>query len=294
MKSIEKLQVYYIASAGRSGSTLLDIILGNSKSTFSCGELTNLFSNGYKKNEYCSCKNKVNECVFWSKVISDWIDASILSVEDYQLILNEYLRNKATLLLLKQLVFPSQQFSNALRDTRLLYSLIAKHSECNTIIDSSKSAQRILFLRKAGIDTTVILLKRRFANVLNSTKKEFKKDLKMGVEEDLNPMSTRYSLLIWLLDTCLPIIFSFNLKRVKVQYEELISEPTKAFAFVINSQFDELLLKRGPFLAPHLCAGNRMRINDEIYLENKMSDELNNLSTNDMRLVKFLSIIGVK
>jgi hypothetical protein len=54
MQSLENFQVFYIASAGRSGSTLLDIILGNSKEVFSCGELTNLFSSCHLNNEYCS------------------------------------------------------------------------------------------------------------------------------------------------------------------------------------------------------------------------------------------------
>lgn len=267
---MKKFKVLYIASAGRSGSTLLDIILGNAKNNVSTGELTYLFSNGYVNNEYCSCQSQIQECEFWTKVIEEWMSQSILTVKDYQSVLSTYLRNKSTLALFIQLLFPSKQFMDALNDTKLLYSLVAKYSNRNVIVDSSKSAQRILFLRKAKIDLTVILLKRKFSNVLNSVKKEKKQNLSAGVEKDFKAFSTWYSLLVWFIDSYMPVLFSINLKKIKISYERLVSNPGKELAVFVDNTDSELqkkVVNRGPFEVNHLCAGNRMRMTDKVWIK---------------------------
>jgi hypothetical protein len=56
--------VVYVAGAGRSGSTLVDQILGAVDGWFSCGELRYLW-----RNFLCSCGAPVFECALWAPVL---------------------------------------------------------------------------------------------------------------------------------------------------------------------------------------------------------------------------------
>lgn len=290
----DKFRVYYIAGAGKSGSTILDIILGNNTGVFSAGELKHLISNGFYGNEYCSCNKKLTECEFWSSIINEWKETMQLSIDEYQDILNRYNRNKATFQLLVQLMFPTKLFKKALIDTFTLYEIIARRSGSTIIIDSSKSAQRILFLRKAGIKLNVILLIREFSQVLNSNKKVFKKNIEKGIEKDFKPLSTLYVFITWFLDTVLPWMFSIGIKLSRIHYRDLINNPSDALKFTeYNSDFMALLAKRGPFNANHLCAGNRMRLQDTISLNSNLGYSVINLSKSDKRFLKLLSALNI-
>src|SRR5690349_13952079 len=57
----------FIISAGRSGSTLLDIITGQHKDIISLGEISHLPKN-ITLNSVCGCGAKVNDCPFWQKI----------------------------------------------------------------------------------------------------------------------------------------------------------------------------------------------------------------------------------
>lgn len=87
-------KVIYISSMGHSGSTLLDIILGNIPGLFSTGELTNLFLQIYRHQQgdnissdlmkkisqyirvnyaktHCSCMKEFCDCPVWKKIMDN-------------------------------------------------------------------------------------------------------------------------------------------------------------------------------------------------------------------------------
>jgi hypothetical protein len=61
-------RIVYIAGAGRSGSTLLDTLLGNHPLAFGAGELAGLFKD-WAAGLSCTCGRSYPECEFWGKVI---------------------------------------------------------------------------------------------------------------------------------------------------------------------------------------------------------------------------------
>ena len=63
----EKPLLLYITCPGRSGSTLLDMILGNHSKIVSTGEVGNLRL-AFAKNEMCTCGSELQECPFWLAV----------------------------------------------------------------------------------------------------------------------------------------------------------------------------------------------------------------------------------
>lgn len=58
----------YIAGLGRSGSTLLDRLLGEVPGHVSTGELVNIWSHGVIEDRPCSCGRSFSECSFWREV----------------------------------------------------------------------------------------------------------------------------------------------------------------------------------------------------------------------------------
>jgi len=64
------MKIIYIGGYGRSGSTLLDIILGQSKYIESGGEIVHA-QRDIKENKKCTCNKFLEECTVWSKVYSE-------------------------------------------------------------------------------------------------------------------------------------------------------------------------------------------------------------------------------
>lgn len=65
------LKVLYVAGAGRSGSTLLDGILGQLDGFFSAGELRYLWERGLQEGRLCGCGVPVGACAIWRAVLDE-------------------------------------------------------------------------------------------------------------------------------------------------------------------------------------------------------------------------------
>jgi hypothetical protein len=62
------VKVLYIAGWGRSGSTLLDLVLGQIHGFTSVGELRYVWDRGLLDNDLCGCGAPFRECAFWQAV----------------------------------------------------------------------------------------------------------------------------------------------------------------------------------------------------------------------------------
>src|SRR5437870_4438917 len=65
--SMRPVRVLYIGGCGRSGSTLLDRMLGQVPGVCSLGELTHLWR-GLLDNAECGCGAPIRDCPFWRAV----------------------------------------------------------------------------------------------------------------------------------------------------------------------------------------------------------------------------------
>jgi hypothetical protein len=62
------LKVVFIGGYGRSGSTLLDRMLGEVEGFWSAGELRHVFHEGYVENRLCGCGEPFHDCEVWREV----------------------------------------------------------------------------------------------------------------------------------------------------------------------------------------------------------------------------------
>ena len=141
--------VLYVAGAGRSGTTLVDRLLGQAQGFVSCGELAHIWERGFQNDEDCGCGRAFSRCEFWQRVRAD-----VLTTVDLPSIL-QMQRSVARFRHLWRLQNPRGLFEKTLHEYRnvlgRLYRSIHKHSGQSIIVDSSKTAQHLRVLQ--GVDS---------------------------------------------------------------------------------------------------------------------------------------------
>ena len=63
------MKVLFIAGAGRSGSTIVERVLGSCQGVFAMGELRHIWLRGIIENALCACGVPFDACPFWSHVM---------------------------------------------------------------------------------------------------------------------------------------------------------------------------------------------------------------------------------
>ncbi len=156
---MDKLQVLFIAGAGRSGSTILHNILGQVEGYCAVGEIRYIWERGLIKNRLCGCGVPLHECRFWQAVMEEAF-GGIGAVEAEALFkATESFRTSHLPLTL----LPGWASSRiaALADHRRtlerLYRAIQRVSGCEVIVDLSKNpAYAYLLSSLPALDLSVV------------------------------------------------------------------------------------------------------------------------------------------
>jgi len=271
----QKIKVVFIAGYGRSGSTLLDRVLGHALGACSTGELRHIWERGYKENQLCGCGEKFHSCTFWQTILADWKDLS--SINDIDSIIS--LKNqvdrmrKVPALLFSSLQSPKYKKSYLLYSQALmsLYQTIQHHSHSETIIDSSKDPSYLYLLfamsRDRLIDLHVVHLVRDSRAAAYSWLRSKKRPEIYWREEKMPVYSIPKSAAEWLVFNAIISISKFFLKNryFFLRYEDFALCPRQTlqriFAFLrdtesVNSEFVE---KEFQLPIAHTVSGNPMR-----------------------------------
>jgi hypothetical protein len=168
----ESPKVLFIGSADRSGSTILDMLLGQLPGFSSVGEMRRIWGRGLTRNELCGCGRPFRECDYWREVIgqafagTDGVDAA--SVETLR-------RSVERLRYAPALVTSTGrrgEFGERVRRyaqlLRSVYLAAGTVSGARVIVDSSKSPVHGLILRSTDLDVRVIHLVRDSRSVAHS------------------------------------------------------------------------------------------------------------------------------
>lgn len=271
------IHVFYIMGAGRSGSTVLDTVLGNHPEIESVGELTNLPRSGWVNGEYCACGEPGNVCPFWSDVRREWVKrVGVDDVEGYLSLQDAFERFRQWPCLLRERWRPSLQFQAYAERTRALFEAICAVSGKSIIVDSSKNPARAFALSMVpGIDLYLIHLVRDGRGVAWSLKKAFKKDVKMGVQKDIKPRPVWRTAIFWTVVNLYSEWVRRRLdsrKSIQVRYEDFINDPKSTLDKIgglIELDFAELTSKVSAGEAMevgHTIAGNRLRMAGRVRL----------------------------
>jgi len=152
-------KILYIAGWDRSGSTILDQILGQLPGFFSVGELVNLWGRG--PNALCGCGSTIKDCTIWRQI---FVEAYGKTPDTFDFVAGERYRHSCArarhLLLLsnprrRRLLGPSLRSYLGL--TGKLYRAIGSVTGAKVIIDSSKQPTYAYALGLAGMASPYIL-----------------------------------------------------------------------------------------------------------------------------------------
>lgn len=153
-----KIKVLYIAGLGRSGSTLVDRLLGEVDGFVSVGELRHIWARSYQDNQLCGCHNSFSDCGTW-KSISKRAFPDGLTKETLNKVihLHEKLNRIRNIPLLNLLSFSSDVNEYIEEFLCPLYTAIQNEFTGHIIVDSSKVPSYLYILNKCNfIDLSVV------------------------------------------------------------------------------------------------------------------------------------------
>jgi hypothetical protein len=160
-----RLKVLFIGGYGRSGSTLLDRVLGTVGGFCSCGELRHIWQEGFVENRLCGCGQPFRECPFWTEVAAlafggfDQVDIrAILAVKSR---VDRWWRSPQLAVGARSVGF-TRDFQRYAAVLTTLYGGIRQAAGCDLIVDSSKDVSHGYILSAVGppIDLSVLHLVR--------------------------------------------------------------------------------------------------------------------------------------
>ena len=258
----------YIMGRAHTGSTILDILMGNAAHTESVGQLVSHIG---KIDSLCSCGVTIRQCPFWTQIRAkvtergpyDWDE--LAGAHTSQGHVKSFL---ATLMGLK----PARR--DYLHDTaHHIERAIQEVSHKQVVVDSSKEPTRALFFAKHDPDARFIFLVRDPRSIMNSYYWRFKDKWTFHFlrrewpSRFVWPVYMVIAAASWILGNLLYEIVYIHAKdrTILVRYEDLISQPDVELtrigeAFGLDySDVIKMIEQDREFPIHHNIGGNQIR-----------------------------------
>ena len=271
MPQKDPLKVIYIAGYGRSGTTLLDIALGQQPGVLAAGELTALARHVWQEREYCACRRKADECSFWSKVVEAWLDGrqpDAMAKHGRNLARSEWLFDPRRLLWRFGVGKTGKAYCE---ETSALLHKIADNSRASVIVDSSKLPGRASALMSIeDIEVYVIHMVRDGRGVGWSMMKPYQRSVEDGIQKELKPKPLWYTAARWFVVNLGVEMLRARLSRkrsIRVRYEDFVADPSGTVSAILDLVGQPYVVPDGGtevFSPGHQIAGSRHRMQDEI------------------------------
>jgi len=268
------IDVLYIAGAGRSGSTLLERLLGQLPDTVAVGELRHLWREDPTRAR-CGCGRLLPECDFWCAVLEQTgVPISADAFRDMRAAQLEVDRIR----FVPRMVAPrlaGREYSRRRADyeamLRRLYAAVLAVGGGRVVVDSSKDVSTLYLLgQMAGIRLNVLHLVRDSRAVAYSWTKELVRPQVVGQLSYMERYSPARSALDWAYRNVLSgRTGGQGLPFMRLRYEDLIADPPRALRRVAD--FAGLAGADPGFVGPaeialtratHTVAGNPMKFGE--------------------------------
>jgi hypothetical protein len=273
--------VVYICSDVRSGSTLLDMLLGRHPLIASVGELHHLhdYLNGtyYRqktKEDKCTCGKTLYECSFWSKILVQYKSDYNKDAKDIRTKLPAYLNQIRQFFFdfyiaaihvskLKKKISETNKYAEycIVTDNKFkLYGVINDANKTSFVVDSSKKIEGLKFLLACGTESVKAIFLTRDLRAIAYSK--FKRQAGSRLSF-IMLLTMLFHIRLFLTVKTVP-----RNQRLIVNYEDLVADPKKSmkriFLFLglnsseidLESYYDSHVLGG----SPHRLSNRELRI----------------------------------
>ncbi len=295
----ERIPVLYLGGMPRSGSTLLNLMLGQLPGHFEVGELFYLWDSGPLRNELCACGRAFSSCPFWTEVgriaFGGWDRVDVKRVLDLRESVD---RTLCLPLIVAPWLWPAfrrrlEQYTQLLVG---LYGAVQQVSGAEVVVDSTKRPSLAYILHRAsGVDLRLVHVVRDPRGVVNSWSRQ------VPLPEGAGPrpyMLKRSAVLIsrrWVtVNAMVGALAALRVPSVVLRYEDLVRDPQGQLRRVmalhrpLSDQLElTFLTDKGLQLASsHAVAGGRVRFKTGV-LELRLDEAWRQqLSTSKQRFVE--------
>lgn len=287
----------YVSGRGHSGTTFLDITLGNADGIESFGEVMSACN---RVNDPCACGVAMRVCPFWSEVIRSYEVAMGSTWQRDMEQIQHYMHVKYWLRQYFRVGF-GQKENIVFNIDSGVHDAITRYVEARYIVDSSKEPTRALFLLNKYKDALVIHMTRNPVDVVSSYKKRY---LKHGYFRFLRvKYRARSSFLLVALVVSISwtvgnIMLELTAKRHpgrvhRIRHEDLLEDfdsELKRLSIFLSSTLNSiegLHLSDLGFEIGHNIGGNNIRTTGKVVLQR--AGEENLLSGFEKLVVKFMT-----
>jgi hypothetical protein len=264
-------RVLFIGGLGRSGSTLLELILGQSDDVCALGEVVHLWDRALGRDERCGCGEPFSGCAFWQKVgdvaFGGWYSLDLREIAELRAALD---RTRFIPRLARERL-SSNDLSRVQRYASF-YPAISRAagavSGATAVVDSSKHASLAFVLRWAeDLDLRVLHLVRDSRAVAHSWARTVRRPEVVDAEEYMPTFTPLRVSALWIAQN---LAFDTLARRVRVtrlRYEDFTAAPAQAVARVravagLTERPSATSILVDPPTAPrpvHSIAGNPLR-----------------------------------
>lgn len=263
-------RVLYIAGSGRSGSTMLEAVLGSHPGVAALGEVHHLWQRGVVRDELCGCGEVFSACPFWSEIgqraFGGWHRVNLDRVAG---LANAVDRHRRIVRVLSP--WRDQATSTALGHYgdlyRRIYQAAQSVSGAGVVVDSGKHATLAACLhRTSDIDLRVLHLVRDGVAVAYSWSKAVRRP---EARDEDNAMMAQYSSVyssaLWDITNLEVEALRVAGARVRrIRYEDFVEDPEPVLAEALEdvglADFQPVLDQNTVTLrTQHTVAGNPMR-----------------------------------
>ena len=269
------VRILYVGGYVRSGTTIVDMLLGMNPATLAVGEVNIIFRQIAKTDDpvKCSCGKPLRDCPLWSQVI-----------ERFHAAFPNMTLEQADLITRKVETYPerlrdaSRYWDQYVSLWRVIFQAVAEVSGASTIIDSSKTGRhslcRPLSLAQAGFQVSLLQMMRDPRAV---TWSKLRREIDKGHLHSAPALFAAASLsgLHWSLTNVSTDWEYYGGKKLpyyEMRYEDFMDHPVEKLSDIQQrfsldfSKSVEIVETDGEIASGHLASGNEIRFQTPLHL----------------------------
>jgi hypothetical protein len=261
-------RVLYLGGLGRSGTTLVERLLGELPGVVALGEIVHLWQRDIVDDERCGCGARFSACTFWKRVgaraFGGWENVDVARVRALQ----DAVERTRHIPRLAARSGQSPEVREYAGFYARVYSAAAHVAGADVVVDSSKHSALAHVLRFADdVDLRVVHVVRDARGVAYSWTKTVARPESDGTDE-MTRYSPGRSALLWNAhNAAFGLLARRGVPVQRIRYEEFLTDPRSAllrladFAGITPGPDDLAFLRPGhaDLKVGHSAAGNPMR-----------------------------------